>query len=184
MRCFIAINIPNDVKNYFADIIKQLQKENTNRNITYIKPDNIHITLHFLGQIDNSRLQQIENIISEVAKHYTPFQITTQGISAFPHLQRPRVVFIRGIDKTQKAVSIQKNIGKKLKAIGIKVDSRPWKAHLTLARMKAPIAFHPENITVQPMQFFVKSIELMESTLKPTGAEYYIVQSFKLKNTV
>jgi len=97
-------------------------------------------------------------------------------------LNRPRVIFLSSREREGEGLpSLQKNLGQELEKIGLDIDHRAWHPHLTLARIKGPCQFKTENIQLPKLEIPIKSIELMESQLRPQGAEYEILESYSLK---
>ena len=100
---------------------------------------------------------------------------------AFPNLQHPRILFIKGSEiKTDIITKLRIKIGQKLKQSGFKLESRPWKIHLTLARNKNQEKIKLIKLNTLP-KFKIKQIDLMHSILSRKGSQYEISQSFKLK---
>src|SRR3989344_5286339 len=175
-RCFIAINLPNDIKSKLNLLLRELKSKNSSRFITYVKPENIHITLQFLGNIDVGKLTEIKEALNEVSQHYGAFHLEFDGFEAFPNFQNPRVLYIGAKGDTDAAKKIQKNLGDRLFDLGFITDAREWVSHLTLARIKSPMRLDLD-IKIPKAQFQVTSLELMRSELTPHGPRYSILES-------
>jgi len=148
-RLFIALNLPQNIKDEITDLIKKLAKLNKGANIKWVSLKNMHLTLHFLGYVDKELEEQVK--------------LAMQGFQG-------------------KFGQLQFELGKKLIQLGIRVDQRPWKPHLTLGRAKERCNFNTGNYKIKTKEFSIDSFELMESMLKPTGAEYRKVISCMLDN--
>ncbi|OGY45864.1 MAG: 2'-5' RNA ligase [Candidatus Buchananbacteria bacterium RIFCSPHIGHO2_01_FULL_39_8] len=183
-RCFIAINLPQSAKDQLAELLKQLKKINSAQEIRYVKAKNIHLTLHFLGNLKEQQIGQVQEILKHQAKKHQAKKLVTDKIDAFPDLKRPRVIFL-GSEKIgeESLASLQNNLGQDLEKIGIEIDHRPWHAHLTLARIVGPCQFKTQNLNLPKLEIPINSVELMESQLSPYGAEYKILTSFTLKES-
>lgn len=179
-RAFIAINLPLEVKQKLGGVIAKLQKINPDYAIKWVKPENLHLTLHFFGDLDKRKIPQVEEGIEKITKKISSFKLKTCSFGCFPDEQAPRVIFIEA--KDTKAIHVL--IGElevMLQNLGYKVDTRPWQAHLTLGRIKNHVKCTTTNVECEPMTFEVKSIELMESMLTPEGSIYSVIKSFPLR---
>jgi len=184
-RIFIAINIPEDIKEKLLNFSKKYPKLPAH----WASKENIHITLSFLGNLDDSQLvETIETTKIAVASH-DPFFVKLNRICYGPPKKLPpRMVWIE-VEKN-KAMSRLHN---KLEDILFNLPSyqykikedRPFSAHITLARIKSfefrQLAQELEINEDIDLSFKVNSIEIMESQLKRTGAEYMVLASVPLK---
>jgi len=180
IRCFIAINLPDQVKEELAKIINQLKKKNSNWSINYVKPESLHLTLHFLGSIDENQIETAKKIIKDTVVNFQIFGLETGDFLAFPNLNNPRVLFIESAGETKAAAAIQKIMGDKLSNAGFFLESRVWKPHLTLARIKAPVKLILDEIKLPILKFSVSSVELMKSQLSRNGSVYSVLASYNL----
>lgn len=179
-RAFIAINLPDEVKNNLDLVIEELKKLNPDYGIKWVAPENLHLTLHFFGGLNEKQIALVEEGIEEITKRIKSFEMTTGDFGCFPNEQAPHVFFT----SVQDAKTIHDLIGKlevMLQNLGYKVDPRPWQAHLTLGRIKNWSRCKVTGVKIQPMTFAVKSVELMESELTPEGPVYSVIKSFPLK---
>ncbi len=179
-RAFIAINLPNEIKKKLDLVIEELKKLNPDYGIKWVEPENLHLTLHFFGDLNEKQIALAEEGIEEITKRVESFSMTTGDFGCFPNEQEPHVFFAAVKD----AETIHKLIGElevMLQNLGYKVDARPWQAHLTLGRIKDWSRCKITGVKIPQMDFTVKSIELMESELTPDGPKYKIIKSFPLK---
>lgn len=184
-RCFIAVNLPGAIKQALMELIGDLKRANSDQPVKWVRPEGLHLTLHFLGYLADRMVEKVKQLLTDQTAQATSFKLKFGQINAFPNLTRPRVIFVECQEiNGQNLVTLQKNIGRDLEKIGIKIDKRPWHAHLTLARIKGPCKFSTRSRSVkswQDLHFKVDSVELMESQLRRDGARYSVLQSFKLK---
>jgi 2'-5' RNA ligase len=184
-RTFIAVNLPSVIKQALMELIGDLKRANSDQPIKWVRPEGLHLTLHFLGYLDEKMIDKVKEILTSRTNQIPSFELKLGGISAFPNLTRPRVIFVECQEiNGQNLVTLQKNIGQDLEKTGIKIDRRPWHAHITLARIKGPCKFSAQGRPAsgwQDLHFKVDNIELMESQLRPDGARYSILESFELK---
>lgn len=182
-RVFIAINLPQTVKEELNKLVLLAKKINSQPVVRYVKTKGIHLTLHFLGYLDDEQINQVKDILKNSAKNYQKTELVTGEIGAFPNLNRPRVIFLSSQEKGEDTLTnLQKDLGEELEKIGMEIDHRPWHPHLTLARIVGPCEFKTQNLIAPKLEIPIKSIELMESQLLPQGAEYKIIESYTLKS--
>ena len=172
MRTFIAIDLPSSIKEKIAQI--QTAFKECDLSFKWVKPQNIHLTLKFLGNIEEKQLDQIKNIITEISQDFKSLQVQFTDFGFFPNERRPRVFFIAtsGEDLLK---SLAQKLEERLKKIGFEAEHR-FKSHLTLARIKSL-----ENIDCLKRkmkeikltgEFAIDEIILFKSTLTRTGPIY------------
>ncbi len=173
-RLFIAINLPRDVKNEIARKISKIEAD-----FRWIPQENWHLTLVFLGSQPDEAISGILNSIKETAGKYSDIEIEFDKIIMAPPNKPPRMTWLTGTKKTSQALAEMKNdlennlIDNKVR---FKVEDRSFNCHLTLARFQFPNSQIPQLPESQlPAVFTAESLDLMESCLKPTGAEYEIL---------
>lgn len=181
-RIFIAINLPENIKNEIEALILELKKKNKRATVKWVERENLHLTLHFLGSITDEQIETIKLILEKRAMESGPIELEMGLVGAFPNLQEPRVVFIDAKEKTGQLVRLVKNIGQDLINQGFEVDNRPWQSHITIGRIKNQSG-KLEGIDHEYIIGKIwpaKSIDLMESELTSDGPNYKIVASYKL----
>ncbi len=179
-RSFIAINLPTELKKKLGEIILKLKKINPDYAIKWVEPENLHLTLHFFGNLNDKQIAQVEEGIEEVAKHNASFQMSTGDFGCFPNEKTPRVIFIETKD-TKAVRTLVGQLEVMLQNLGYKVDTKPWQAHITLGRIKNQTRCRTEGVKMESFTFDVKSVELMESQLTPEGSVYSVIKSFPLR---
>ncbi len=179
-RAFIAINLPSKVKQKLGEVIAKLKKINPDYAIKWVKPENLHLTLHFFGDLNEKQIAQVEEGIEEITKRSKSFKMNTGKFGCFPNEKRPRVIFIE-VKNTKTVHTLIGELEVMLQNLKFKVDTRPWQAHITLGRVKNHTKCKTDDIKIEPIAFNVKSVELMESQLTREGSVYSIIKSFPLK---
>ncbi len=175
MRAFIAIELPDDVRRKLASIQEELKKANA--DIKWVKPENIHLTLKFLGNIPDDKIEKIKALLDKIASRHGKFEAILFKIGAFPKLEYPRVIWV-GMDKgCNLAEEIAVKIEDGCEHIGFAKEKRPFSAHLTLGRVrtgKNKVALKEKLLStaVKPQSFIVDKIILFQSTLTPRGPIY------------
>lgn len=195
-RIFIAINLPQNIKQKLVDLILNLQKINPVSGIKWIKPEGLHITLHFLGYLDEKQIEKVKEVMDSIigvsssntfsekcwAKQRMASELRFTGINGFPDMNRPRIVFaeIEEIDNNN-LIRLQQSLGQDLEKAGFQIDHRPWHPHITLARIKIPrIKLRVADCQLPITIFQIKSIDLMESELRRDGAKYKVLSTTNL----
>ncbi len=143
IRCFIAVELDQGVKTELGRLQKRLAKQlwDDEFGINWVKPKRIHLTLKFLGDVDETLTPEICSAVSEAAEHFSPFEIELSGLGCFPPNDRPGRVLWAGITTgaetlRELAEAIDMNLG----VLDFPPETRKFNPHLTLARIKQPNA--------------------------------------------
>jgi len=177
-RLFLALNLPEDIKEKLGKLLLQLRTKYP--QVKWVKPKGLHLTLHFLGETDNIGENKLKAALGALPEKGVEIKLILGELGAFPNLKYPRVIFIKIKELDGNFLSsLHKEIGGVLEKQGIKVDSRPWQAHITLGRVRDDELDFKENINFKD-KFKLSSWELMESELTPAGANYKIIASYLL----
>lgn len=182
-RLFIALNLPDEIKKKISSVILELDKLNRRVAIKWVRPELLHLTLHFLGYLDQAKLEEIESILANLCGHYREAVLSIGNLGAFPNLISPRVIYLE-IKQNQgdSLLSLQKEVGEELIKISLEPDQRPWQSHLTLGRVKGKGKVNLSQIEIPNLTFKINSVELMESRLGRSWPEYFVVKSFPFLN--
>ena len=136
IRVFIGIELSNEVRRKVQEIQSEL-KPLIRAKVSWAKPENIHITLKFLGEVNVNKIDSIKEELKKVSKMYSLFEMSFRGIGAFPNFRRPRVIWV-GVDLGFEFLTqIAKAIEKAMKKFGFPSEGRNFTPHLTLGRIKA-----------------------------------------------
>ena len=184
MRCFIAIELSQET----TDVLRRIQDElkQSIHGVKWVKPDNIHLTLKFIGDVEKETLEQIKDIMTQAASQTEPFKIKLSSAGAFPTPERPRVIWI-GIEEGKKeSADITGSIEEKLIPLGIEKEDRAFHPHLTLARVKflkdkSSVKNALTSLKVPQIEMTAEKITLFQSTLSREGAIYSVLHESDLK---
>jgi 2'-5' RNA ligase len=185
VRLFVALEIPPAVRGNLGALIKELralEPSSGAKKMRWVRPENLHVTLKFIGEAAPEKLEAIRAALSAV--HSTqPAELRLRGLGFFPNDKRARVLWA-GIEASPNLAAIAGDIDQHLEKAGFPRESRPFTPHLTLAR------FEPTGITRELHAAVQKNaacefgilrtgeFHLIESKLKPSGAEYTTLRSF------
>ena len=187
MRIFTAINLPKETKKKLVSYQKKWQS----LPVRWTPPENLHITLVFIGNVDKSQLKQIEGVSKKVGEACSSFAIKLYNITLGPPNRPPRMFWVEARPEHSKKNKVKelhdtledslvrvKNTGLEEK------ESRVYKPHITLGRINQDewkkMGQHPTINEEISMKIPVDSFEIMKSELKSSGAEYSVVKSFTL----
>jgi len=180
VRLFIAIEIQQTIRTTFASLLKEFRA--IAPQVKWVRAENLHVTLKFLGETESAKLSPLQNVLSAV-RSIEPVNLEFRGLGFFPHEKRPRV-FWAGMEASVNLKPLAADIDQAVHRLGFPLEERPFTPHLTLARFQPP-GIPPkllQAIKEKSAQTFgcllTREIHLIESKLKPTGAEYTTVQTF------
>jgi len=174
-RCFIALDIPDQIRSDVGDILDRLKKHNA--DVKWVRVDNMHLTLKFLGKTPQKVLPKIQEYLFNVVLSYNPFYIRIYATGVFPNRKYPRVIWI-GVEDSDILKRLHVDIENSMDSLGFKKEQRSFKPHLTLGRVrsqKGVLHMVHDLDTFKDKDFgniHVKKIKLMKSELKPQGAIY------------
>jgi len=181
MRLFIAIPIPQNIKDYLCDI--QMQFKKCDLFAKWVNPQNVHMTLKFLGEVKEEKIQSIENVIKETIVDFSALEVNLKEFGFFPNERNPRVFFI-STDKEEILQKLSYILEEKIEPLGFEREYR-FKSHITIARLKNRknidcLVRKTKQITPDK-SFPVDSIILYKSTLARTGPIYEEIFKSSLK---
>jgi len=185
MRAFIAIDLDPAIKATLSDFIKGLKKIN-DRDVSWVREDAFHLTVKFLGEIKDGRLDSITALLDEIARSVQSFPLILKGTGFFPADPRAIRVLWVGAFEQPTLMGLQREIDLRLQTQGFPVENTPFHPHLTLGRVKARQKLHDILAELERHQYSafgqmsVNRITLFESRLKPNGAEYSVLGEFPL----
>jgi RNA 2',3'-cyclic 3'-phosphodiesterase len=179
IRAFIAVEINEQTKQKISGLISHLKKSGA--DVKWITENQMHLTLKFLGDIDERDVQKISDALSDIADNFNSFTINFSKIGAFPDMDRPSIIWL-GIDKGAESLkTLSEKIETALKKLRLKQENREFKPHLTLARIKSPK--NMQNLLKLVKEIDAKSwdgsqissLTLFQSALNPKGAVHAIL---------
>lgn len=183
MRAFIAIDLDPGLKSAVGDLIRRLQA--TRADVRWTRNDGFHLTLKFLGEIDESRAGQVAEALEDVARRHKSFGLRLEGTGAFPTESSPRVLWV-GVTADPGLAELRDDLERAFEVAGFAREERPFKPHLTLGRVKGRARLDRAMVELEAHRrddfggMIVGKVALFESRLHPQGAEYRIVKEVEL----
>lgn len=175
VRTFIAVDIGDEIRETLDGLQRKLKK--VHANVRWVKPRSMHLTLAFLGDLPVEKIPPLKIALDEAVQGQKPFEIEVIGTGFFGRPNRPRVIWA-GIADAPPLMELQCKTIDAIQAAEIEFDSKPFSPHLTLGRVKGTehtesLLGKLEKFKSEPLgQTTVHAIEVMQSRLKPGGAEY------------
>jgi 2'-5' RNA ligase len=178
IRAFIAIDIPDDVRAAIEDAQARLKRAHVGVKISWTKIDNLHMTLQFLGYIEETLVDKIKSGLQFVAGQHRSFDLAVHGAGAFPNENRARVIWVGCDDADGRLKALARSVQAAMQPLGFEPEHREFSAHLTLGRIKAP---RPDVALTRAVESLkntafgtlrVEAIHLFESQLHPEGSIY------------
>jgi 2'-5' RNA ligase len=182
-RLFTAINLPPSIREELASLAGRVDRRE--KEIRWVPPENIHLTLHFLGWVEEETQVQIEQILEHIVPRHRSMQLTLATLGAFPSWQNPRIFWIGIRDKitgkeSKELATLQEELNDEFLRLGMVLDDRPFSPHITLARIKGRVELLAYKVAVESLPFNVETVDLMQSILSAKGPTYHILKKFSL----
>jgi len=185
IRAFIAIELPDEITVFINKIQERLRSYGFKAR--WVRPGNIHLTLKFLGDINKENIIKAGDAIIRAASESASMSLGAKGIGVFPGVKRPRVIWTGIAGGTKELTALQKTLAEKLETVGFPKEKRPFKGHLTIARIKRKIDARrlvdamKEFGRFESKTFIADEVVLFKSELKPSGAVYTKLMSAALR---
>ena len=181
MRLFIAIAIPEEIRAAFAALLQEFRAIAPQSK--WVRAENLHLTLKFLSETPTEKLGALQTALTSVHSQL-PVRLDFRGLGFFPNEKRPRVLWA-GMEASANLQALAADVDQAAHRLGFALEERPFTPHLTLARFQ-PLGLPPKLLgasrarsTMSFGTLAASHFHLTESKLKPTGAEYTTVQTFR-----
>jgi 2'-5' RNA ligase len=182
IRTFIAIALPEAIRAKVGKLLSDLRK--TDAAVRWVPACNLHLTLKFLGDMEEGRLPDLFVAIRKATEGIEPFQITLTGLGAFPNTRAPRVLWI-GLEVPEAMKKLYRNMEEEFFRLHFPKEKRTFSPHLTIGRVKAERGMERlmsvvERTDFGPETVSVARIVALKSDLRRTGAVYSALAEFAL----
>jgi RNA 2',3'-cyclic 3'-phosphodiesterase len=187
IRTFIAIPLPNEIHRKLAEFQASLKKHHA--DVSWVKPENIHLTLQFLGEIHPNLVEKVGLCLEEIVPTQAQFTCEIAGTGVFPNPNRARVLWVGVTLGKEHVIQLQSAIEKSLDRLNIPKENRTFHPHLTLGRVRSPKnidAVVTELLDQNNLSFGiteVAQVTLFSSKLSPTGAIYAPLKQITLHHS-
>lgn len=192
IRAFLAIDLDPTLRAALARFQEECRR--ILPTLQWVNPKSLHLTIKFLGYIPETDIEAIRETLTSVISPLPPFSVTVEGIGAFPALTAPRSLWAGITGETGRLETLVSLVEQALEPLGYPRESKPFRAHLTLARIKGR---HREireiGATLEKVAWIhnaprfgelqVDRLCLFQSELRPTGAEYHRLWDIALQGT-
>lgn len=185
IRVFIAVNVGNDIREFL--VRRQQRLMNLSARVSWTRPESMHLTLAFLGEIDDIRCAGLAGSLDDVAADVRPFRFEVRGEGLFGPEKAPRVVWAGVADEEGGLATLHRGVNGALDSLGFPTEDRPFRPHLTLGRVRSRRGVAELTSTVasdnnSPLGWVqVEHLLLMRSQLHPQGAQYSVIHKSPLK---
>jgi 2'-5' RNA ligase len=191
-RAFIAVCLDEPARAAVAAEIERLRP--LSRAVAWVPPQNLHLTLKFLGDQSDGRLAEALHGIEEVAAGRAPFSLTLHGVGAFPGMERPRILWVGVAEGALEVRALQAEVEAAFARRMFAPESHAWHPHLTIGRVFDPRRWRRDTspalresiarvATTRFGSLGVSRVVLMRSDLSPSGARYTELHSVSLAGT-
>ena len=171
MRTFLALDLPNPVRQHLATVIDTLAQRIP--GVRWVKPNGLHVTLKFIGEIDEVKLKGIQSALEGINNYRTAMPAQLRALDAFPSLIRPRIIVATMNEEVDNIKTMFHDIEHRLETVGIEKEQRGFVPHITLGRVKNPAPILKQHIVpLYGRRFYLETLILYRSTLTREGALY------------
>ena len=188
VRSFIAVELPSAARDAVERVMREL-RATAGDGVRWVRPEGIHLTLKFLGDIDVDSVPAISTALDRCADSAAPFDLFLEGVGVFPNARRPRVVWVGLGGALESLQGLQQSVERELEALGYARERRAFAPHLTLGRVRDGASAQQgralseaiAGASVQPgVELPVRDLALMKSDLRPAGAVYTQLHAARL----
>jgi 2'-5' RNA ligase len=185
IRSFLAFELPPEIREKIGEVSIELQK--LTLPVRWVKVTNIHLTIIFLGYVDEDKIDDIKEKVNLVVKRFSIFKTRLNDIGVFPNWRKPRVIWIGLGGEIERLSTLREELQTGLKVLGFKPEKRPFAPHLTIGRFKGLLDRDEELKSILDRYHdlsgdlqYLNELVLFKSDLKPDGPVYTKMASWQL----
>jgi 2'-5' RNA ligase len=183
VRTFVALPIPSAWTEYLAGLSRTLAPGT--RGVSWVRAENLHVTVRFLGDLDESGVARVRDAVRRAAGPLAAPWVRLGALGAFPSLARPRVLWVGLAEGEPEVLEVARAVDETLARAGFGPPDKPFRAHLTLARIRegarGPDALRDVRLDAAPAGEFLERLTVMKSDLHPSGARYTPLEEVRLR---
>ncbi|HNM78685.1 MAG TPA: RNA 2',3'-cyclic phosphodiesterase [Tepidiformaceae bacterium] len=188
VRLFVACEVPDDVKDTIGEVIEGLRQK-SGTDVRWIRPEGVHVTLKFLGEVNTKKLPAIKLAIQEAVVGHSPFELEFSTIGTFGGREGLRIMWVGIAGDVLRLEALVRAVNAALAVVGFEPERRPFRPHLTLGRVRdevptrrrAEIEVAVGKQDVPPVSWRTAQVSLMRSRLTKSGASYEVLATFPLR---
>ncbi|GIW79811.1 MAG: RNA 2',3'-cyclic phosphodiesterase [Gemmatales bacterium] len=187
IRTFIAVDPDKAIRNRLVSLQESLAAVDS--DIKWVEPENLHVTLLFLGEVEDRQLSEVCRIVQACADRHEAFLMTVENVGAFPNLHRPRVVWAGIGEGKQELCALHDELEIPMQDLGYRREERRYTPHITLGRIrnKGPASGLAQALNKKTGwkagETQIREIHVMSSELTPQGPVYTVMSKAKLKSS-
>jgi len=185
IRLFVAVNLDDSLRQSVADTEQRLRAAGA--DVKWVRADSLHITLKFLGWVDDDVVPQVAQAIAQAVQGQPPFLLSLAGLGGFPTPTAPRVIWVGIEEGAAELAGLGQRMEQAMEPLGFEREEREFSPHVTIGRCRSA-AGRPQLIAAMQRerdrrfgQMQVLRVELMRSDLRPTGPIYTSQRAFELE---
>lgn len=177
LRLFFAVELTEEVRALAAEHASRLRQSFPDVRAGWERPEKLHVTLKFLGDVDAARVSSLQGAAEAATRGLSTFTLAAEGTGSFPPRGAPRVLWLGLRDDSGGLARLQGRLEQECEREGFPRETRPFKPHLTLARLRTPhgareLAAAHGGTPFGPLDFNVRELILIRSQLGPGGSRY------------
>lgn len=188
VRLFVACEVPDDVKEVIGQVIDSLRARSGSA-VRWIRPEGVHVTLKFLGEVPVRQLPATKLAIQEAVVGHSPFELEFSNIGTFGGREGLRIMWVGIAGDVLRLEALVRAVNAALAVVGFEPERRPFRPHLTLGRVRDEISTRQRaeievavgKMDVPPSGWRTSQVSLMRSRLGPEGAKYEVLATFPLR---
>lgn len=188
VRLFVACEVPEEVKDAIGETIETLRRK-SGPAVRWIKPEGVHVTLKFLGEVPVKKLPAVKLAIQEAVVGHSPFELEFSSIGTFGGREGLRIMWVGIAGDVLRLEALVRAVNAALAVVGFEPERRPFRPHLTLGRVRdeigtrqrAEIEVAVGKTDVPDVSWRTSQVSLMRSKIGPGGASYEVLATFPLR---
>ncbi len=188
VRLFVACEVPDDIKETIGEVIEGLRQK-SGSDVRWIRPEGVHVTLKFLGEVPTKKLPAVKLAIQEAVVGHSPFELEFSQIGTFGGREGLRIMWVGIAGDVLRLEALVRAVNAALAVVGFEPERRPFRPHLTLGRVRdevptrrrAEIEVAVGKSGVPQVSWRTAQVSLMRSRLTSSGATYEVLATFPLR---